>query len=90
MISCFNYFVQKRFPRSVNHFDVSATGASMGQNHKHRMVQFVFTFPHLNRVQSIDFHLPTRGHSFLPCHRAFRLIATMKRKRHRENVHGMA
>ena len=80
VVSCFHHFIQTKVPATVKHFDVFSDGCR-GQNHNNTMIRFLFTLVHSNRFESIDFHLPIRGHSFLPCDREFGVIERMKRKK---------
>ena len=80
VISCLNHFIQTKVPHTVKHLDLFSDGCR-GQNHNHTMLRYLFTLVDQNRFQSIIFHLPIRGHSFLPCDRQFAVIERMKRKK---------
>ena len=80
VISCIHHFIQTKIPATVKHLDVFSDG-SREQNHNNTMIRFLFTLAHCNLFASIDFHLPIRGHSFLPCDREFGVIEKMKRKK---------
>ena len=89
VISCLNHFIQTKVPHTVKHLDLFSDGCR-GQNHNHTMLRYLFTLVDQNRFQSIIFHLPIRGHSFLPCDRQFAVIERMKHKKDSRNVHRLA
>ena len=78
--SCFHHFIQTKVPATVKHLDVFSDGCRR-QNHNNTMIRFLFTRVHSYRFESIDFHLPIREHSFLPCDREFVVIERMKRNK---------
>ena len=78
--SCFHHFIQTKVPATVKHLDVFSDGCR-GQHHNNTMIRFLFTLVHSYRFESIDFHLPIRRHSLLPCDREFGVIERMKRQK---------
>lgn len=52
-----------------------------GQNLNQTMIRFLFTLVYSGKFERIDYHIPIRGHSFLPCDREFGVIEKMKRKK---------
>nr|CAI5832490.1 unnamed protein product [Callosobruchus analis] len=51
-----------------------------GQTHNNYVVQCLFSLVHEGRLDSIEWTLPIRVHSYLPCDRLFSVIERMKRK----------
>ena len=80
VISCLHHFINTKVPLNVKHLHLFSDGCR-GQNYNHTMIRYLFTLVFLNRFQTINFHLPIRGHSFLPCDREFAVIERMKRKK---------
>ena len=80
VITCLDQFIQTKVLHTVKHLNLFSDGCR-GQNLNHTMIRYLFTLVNQNRFQSITFHLPVRGHSFLPCDRQFAVIERMTRKK---------
>ncbi len=83
VVSCLQHYIQNKLSPGVKKIKLYSNGCR-GQNHNHTIVQYLFTLVKTGQLDSIEHHLPIRGHSFLPCDGHF--ATTERQKRRIESV----
>lgn len=80
VISCLHEYIKAKVGPGIKHLDLFSDRCR-GQNLNHAMIRFLFTLVYKGNFETITYHIPVRGHSFLPCDREFGVIEKMKRKK---------
>ena len=78
----FIYDYIKKMPPEIQELHIFSD-ACPGQNHNHMIVRFLLYLVQSKRFRTIFQYFPVRGHSFLPCDRAFGNVKRVIRRHDR-------